>query len=159
MQDSAHTTTFCTQDCGASTCPSGYVCTVDRTGTKHQCYPSSGACGGGSDGGTDGGPATDPTTPSNNPNGCGFCGGCRVNNDCATDSICANGGCVSPCGSYLDCVLASAFVATCKAVDGYPPAQKYCVPLLGACLPLPAPLGGDIGCVPSGTNPTCGPGA
>src|SRR5207237_10661223 len=33
------------------------------------------------------------------------------------------------------------------------------LPLLGACLPLPAPLGGDTGCQPSGTNPSCAPGA
>ena len=160
VQNSAHTETFCTQDCTSAGCPSGYLCTVDRTGTKHQCYPSSGDCSpadGGTAGDPDGGPTTDPTTPSDNPDGCGFCGTCKVNNDCASGSVCVNGGCVAPCTSYLDCAFQIALLASCAVPAGF--TEKYCLPLLGACLPLPAPLGGDTGCVPSSPNATCAPGA
>jgi hypothetical protein len=166
VQDSTHTQNFCTQDCTDTNCPTGYVCTVDRTGTKHQCYPSSGSCGGstGNDGGTTGGGddggTTDPNLPSNNPNGCGFCGTCNVNNDCSTDSICINGSCAVACDTTfgpLACILKGAVLASCK--PGPNGTDTYCLPLLGACLPLPNPLGGDIGCVPSGANPNCPAGA
>src|SRR5437773_546357 len=46
VSNSQHTQNFCTQDCSADPCPTGYICTLDRTGTKHQCYPSTGDCRG-----------------------------------------------------------------------------------------------------------------
>ena len=35
VSNSTHTANFCTQDCTEAPCPSGFVCTLDRTGTKH----------------------------------------------------------------------------------------------------------------------------
>src|SRR5260221_2287548 len=138
VSNSNHTQNFCTQDCASDPCPSGYVCTLDRTGTKHQCYPSTGDCSGvtgnGTEGGTasDGGPTNDPTVPSDNPNGCGFCGQCSVNNDCITGSVCANGSCATgPCTGWLDCALGGAYLSRCTDV-GLP--QKYCLPILGQCI-------------------------
>jgi hypothetical protein len=161
VANSQHTQNFCTQDCTTDPCPAGFVCAVDRSGTKHQCYPTSGDCSGlvgnGNDGGvTDGGPVNDPSVPSDNPNGCGFCGSCSVNNDCKTGSVCANGSCAAgPCNSWLDCALHGAYLARCADVGL---AQKYCLPVLGMCIALPgplAPLSGDVGCIPTGTNPNC----
>jgi hypothetical protein len=166
VQDTSHTHNFCTQDCTDLPCPAGYACTVDRTGTKHQCYPYSGQCAaadGGTDGGSDGG-VNDPNLPSTNPNGCGFCGACTINNDCKTNHICINGACAAPCTTpgfpSLECAFAGAILGKCAVgPDGV---TDYCLPILGACVPLPGPLGplgGDTGCVPSGTNPACNPGA
>lgn len=158
VSNPSHNGFFCTQDCTDSPCPSGYSCTIDRTGTLHQCYPDTGVCGGGTtgtpDGGTpDGGPVNDPNVPSTNPNGCGFCGQCIVNNDCSTNSVCVNGTCaIGPCSGYADCALHGGIVAKCRDVGL---AQHYCVPYLGQCLPLPGVLGGDIGCKPSQTNQGC----
>src|SRR5207237_6585964 len=137
--------------------PTGYRCTVDRL-NRHQCLPETGDCpnqtgpgdAGTADGGSDGG-SNDPNVPSDNPNGCGFCGQCAVNNDCVTGSVCVNGTCaVGPCNAWFDCALKGGILSKCADVGL---AQKYCLPLLGQCIPLPgplAPLAGDIGCVPSG---------
>jgi len=161
VSDSTHTTTFCTQDCTAAPCPADYNCTVDHTGTKHQCYPAAGVCpgsnpDGGSDGGTDGG-TSDPGTPSTNPEGCGFCGGCAVNNDCNIDHVCINGVCAAPCTSpgfpSIDCIFQGAFLGTCTE-DPIGNGLNYCTPVLGICIPIPG-IGGDFNCVPSGTNPNC----
>ncbi|MCA1827452.1 MAG: hypothetical protein LC689_11020 [Myxococcales bacterium] len=163
VSNSQHTQNFCTQDCTEDPCPTGFICALDRTGAKHQCYPSIGECSGviGNDHdggvvGTDGGPVNDPNVPSDNPNGCGFCGQCNVNNDCVTGSVCASGSCATgPCNSWLDCALTGAYLSRCSDVGL---AQKYCLPILGQCIALPgplAPLSGDIGCVPSGVNPSC----
>jgi hypothetical protein len=156
----AHNGYFCTQDCTDAPCPTGYACTIDRTGTQHQCYPSNGFCQGitGSpDGGVgtpDGGPVNDPNVPSVNPNGCGFCGQCVVNNDCSTNSVCINGTCaIGPCSGWSDCALHGGIVAKCSDVGL---AQHYCVPYLGQCLPLPGVLGGDKGCKPTQTGQGCG---
>ena len=162
VSNSQHTQDFCTQDCATDPCPSGFVCTLDRTGSKHQCYPATGDCSGvignGNDAGvaTDGGPVNDPNVPSDNPNGCGFCGQCSVNNDCVTGAVCGNGVCATgPCNSWLDCALHGAYLSRCTDVGLK---DKYCLPILGQCLALPgplAPLSGDVGCVPTGTNPAC----
>lgn len=162
VSNSTHTANFCTQDCSAALCPEDFTCTLDRTGTKHQCYPTSGDCSGllgnTPDGGTgtDGGPINDPTIPSDNPNGCGFCGHCLVNDDCVTGGVCVKGSCaVGPCTGWTDCALHGGVLSQCTDVGL---AQKYCVPLLGQCLPLPgplAPLSGDVACIPSGINPQC----
>jgi hypothetical protein len=164
VSNAQHTGNFCTQDCTSAPCPTGFACTLDRTGTKHQCYPESGSCdgfvggpdGGTTDGGTDAGPVNDPTVPSDNPNGCGFCGQCQVNNDCVTGSVCINGSCaLGPCKSWVECALHGGILSRCTDVGL---ADKYCIPLLGQCIPLPgplAPLGGDLSCQPQGTNPGC----
>jgi hypothetical protein len=162
VSNSTHTQNFCTQDCSKDACPAGFTCTLDRTGKQHQCYPETGDCssvlGTGNDGGvgTDGGPVNNPNVPSDNPNGCGFCGTCNVNNDCVSGSVCVNGGCaVGPCTGWLDCALHGAYLATCTDVGL---SEKYCMPALGQCLALPgplAPLSGDVTCIPSGANPDC----
>jgi len=163
VSNSTHTANFCTQDCSTALCPEDFSCVPDRAGAQHQCYPTSGDCAGllgnSPDGGTgaDGGPVNDPTVPSDNPNGCGFCGHCNVNDDCVTGSVCVNGNCaVGPCNGWTDCLLHGGVLSQCTDV-GLP--QKYCLPLLGQCIALPgvlAPLAGDVACMPSGINPECG---
>ena len=166
VSNSNHTANFCTQDCTNDACPTDYRCTLDRTGTKHQCYPVSGDCSavqgqpdGGSDGGTGGTDAGDPSAPSDNPNGCGTCGQCNVNNDCVTGSLCVNGTCAGSCDNFgwVDCALGGAALSTCQDLGN---GHKYCLPLIGLCLPgIPKPLGGDNGCVPTVTNTSCSPGS
>jgi hypothetical protein len=125
VSNATHTANFCTQDCTTDACPTGYRCTLDRTGTKHQCYPETGDCGntnpGGSDagtGGTDAGPPNDPYQPSDNPNGCGMCGQCSINNDCVTGSLCVNAACAISCDTmgWLECALGGAIASTCQDI-------------------------------------------
>src|SRR5258705_109823 len=119
----------CVQGCGLNpNCPPGKECNL-----------ATGRCVIGVDGhpdaGHDGGTTNDPTVPSDNPNGCGFCGQCSVNNDCVTGSVCGNGSCATgPCTGWLDCALGGAYLARCTDV-GLP--QKYCLPILGQCIALP----------------------
>ena len=161
VSNATHTGNFCTQDCTTDLCPTGYQCTLDRTGTKHQCYPDNGQCSsaagtpdGGTGGGNDGGPVNDPNQPSDNPNGCGMCGQCGSNNDCVTGSVCANGACAIGCDNFgwADCAIGGALASKCQDLGN---GHKYCLPFIGQCLPLPAPISGDPGCVPTGANPAC----